>query len=391
MVRNFVVSIFSKKEKIITSDDENHDKGRSSSQEEGIRSASEIVSDRLQRFHKEMNGTIPYDVSFCNVRKFREEDINILKLIGRGAFSEVNQAYHTNSDEIYAIKSLKQRLLSNQHHVPSEILADLALETAILATLCHENIITLRGIKDGDIIQSLEKNDFFIVLDLLTETLHDRLIKWKGRHQRCHYKTKLFNITRVPNEAEVIRRLEDIAIGIVNGMEYMHSKRIIYRDLKPMNIGFDELHDQVKIFDLGLSREYCKNKHQQIHSALSSVQPRLMTIGVGTPRYMAPEIAMHETSYGFPVDVYSFGILLWQLLTNRTPFNNISSPIQFVTIVSKKGRRPSLLYVKCRELKILIKACWSASPDNRPTFSSIKESLKSIINFQYSDEQLRSS
>jgi serine/threonine protein kinase len=55
---------------------------------------------------------------------------------------------------------------------------------------------------------------------------------------------------------------------------------------------------------------------------------RLMTGGAGTPRYMAPEVAAMSDTYGFPADVYSFTILLWQIVTSRTPYADILSPTE---------------------------------------------------------------
>lgn len=108
-------------------------------------------------------------------------------------------------------------------------------------------------------------------------------------------------------------------------------------------------------------------------------KPRLMTGGAGTLRYMSPEVHRMDRSYGFPADVYSFSILLWELVTNRVPFAGISSPITFVEKVIKCNRRPDLKYVQLARMKSLLECSWSSDPKERPDFETICEDLDSII------------
>ncbi len=149
-----------------------------------------------------------------------------------------------------------------------------------------------------------------------------------------------------------------------------------FSDLKPTNIGFDD-EDQVKIFDFGLAREIPRDTPKQ--------KSRLMTGGAGTPRYMAPEVAAMSENYGFPADVYSFMILLWQILTTRTPFADILSPAELASKVLKENKRPSLSQIDFSDsLKNLMKSGWSADPLERPSFSFICEELEKILT-EYDD------
>jgi serine/threonine protein kinase len=142
-------------------------------------------------------------------------------------------------------------------------------------------------------------------------------------------------------------------------------------DLKPSNIGFDGK-DQVKIFDFGLAREILEDSPNQ--------KTRQMTGGVGTPRYMAPEVASMSDTYGFAADVYSFSILLWQIVTTRTPFADIVSPRDFASKVLKANKRPSLAQIDCPDsLKRLMETGWSADPLKRPTFSVICRELDQTL------------
>ena len=89
-----------------------------------------------------------------------------------------------------------------------------------------------------------------------------------------------------------------LALDIANGMAYLHSRQVIHRDLKPSNVLLTR-DRRAKIADFGMS---VANQGQEL------------TAETGTYRYMAPEVIRHE-SYSSNADVYSFGILLWQLIT----------------------------------------------------------------------------
>jgi len=305
-----------------------------------------------------------------NVEKFREEDLCTLKLLGSGSFSNVFLAYDkSNSDEIFAVKRLKPSV-----RICSETLTfcatDLAIETTILMNLNHENIISLRGTQEGNMIQLLKDGTFFIAIDPLGETLKDRMKRWR----------KKWTLRRFTGgNIDTTRRLRGVALGIVKGMEYLHSKRVIHRDLKPANIGFDMFSDEIKIFDFGLARVGLSHEGTSSNVSLCDQSIHSMTKKIGTPKYMAPEVAHGDTNYGFSVDVYSFSILFWQLVTNRVAFENMDSTSELGIRIADKIMRPSLKCIKLNSLKELIKACWSNKPDDRPTFSMIRKWLEYII------------
>jgi hypothetical protein len=95
-------------------------------------------------------------------------------------------------------------------------------------------------------------------------------------------------------------------------------------------------------------------------------------------RYMAPEVARLDTSYGFPADVYSFSILLWQIVTNRVPYGNISLP-EFAVKVVRGNKRPPLKLVESDELKALLESGWAVDPNRRPDFVFMRRSLQRIL------------
>jgi hypothetical protein len=95
---------------------------------------------------------------------------------------------------------------------------------------------------------------------------------------------------------------------------------------------------------------------------------------------MAPEVAAMSDAYGFPADVYSFTILLWQIVTTRTPYADIVSPTDFASKVLKEHKRPSLAQIDCSDsLKSLMESGWSVDPLKRPTFSVICQELDATL------------
>lgn len=127
------------------------------------------------------------------------------------------------------------------------------------------------------------------------------------------------------------------------------------------------MYDNVKIFDFGFARVMSENKN------------RMMTGGIGTPRYMAPEIARHDVQYGLSADVYSFSIMLWQIITARTPFQEFSSASQLAAKVVMGNKRPRSRLIPSSALRRLLEEGWSPNPAERPTFSELRERLEIII------------
>mmetsp|Transcript_2112 Transcript_2112/g.3096 ORF Transcript_2112/g.3096 Transcript_2112/m.3096 type:complete len:156 (-) Transcript_2112:109-576(-) len=99
----------------------------------------------------------------------------------------------------------------------------------------------------------------------------------------------------------------------------------------------------------------------------------------GTPRYMAPEVGL-SLGYDLKADVYSFGVLLWEVCALTKPFASITSSGEFERDVFMGGKRPVIANRWPTAMKELIRSCWSASPNKRPThWIDIKSSLSSAM------------
>jgi len=159
------------------------------------------------------------------------------------------------SQSPYAIKLLRRKLMSNPKRFANGAI-DLTLEGVYLSSFQHPNIMKLHGMSaDGPEGYYRGRHDsYFLIVDRLFETLQDRIVHWRMQHKKLNgawvrhtdRKGKKLN-------SLMIERLQ-VAVDIASALTYLHSRRLIYRDLKPTNIGFD-IHNQVKLFDFGLCTE----------------------------------------------------------------------------------------------------------------------------------------
>eukprot|EP01042_Synura_sphagnicola_P000002 gene2-2_t len=155
---------------------------------------------------------------------------------------------------------------------------------------------------------------------------------------------------------------------ICDGMAYLHSRNpvIIHRDLKSLNILVTESWI-AKITDFGLSR---------VSTEFGSRATDMMTGQIGTYHWMAPEV-ISGTMYTGKADVFSFSIIMWELLTRQTPYNGMN-PVQIVAAVCNASLRPTLPPDGPPALNALIEECWSKDPSKRPAFQAILPRLAQI-------------
>eukprot|EP00249_Psilotum_nudum_P019723 c27389_g1_i1 orf=411-1784(+) len=150
-----------------------------------------------------------------------------------------------------------------------------------------------------------------------------------------------------------------IALDIARGMKYLHSQGVIHRDLKSENLVLtDDLH--VKVADFGIS-------------CLESQWDNMKGF-MGTYRWMAPEM-INKKPCSRKVDVYSFGIVLWEILTGLVPYEEMT-PVQAAYAVVQKNYRPTIPADCPSELSKLMQECWCANPAKRPEFSHVVKWLE---------------
>ena len=313
----------------------------------------------VKRVQAQSNLVQPED-SF--IPKFRAAKLDVEAMLGMGSFCRVFQVRCNEPEfreERYALKCLNRKLRNSSKKALLAASMDLVVETEILSRIePHENIIALRGVASDPYYSDF---GYFLLLELLDETLRDRLDRWReeigpkvqGRFTRHHLMTS----------NSVCSRVSSIAIGVAKGLQHLHKNGVILRDLKPDNIGFDAF-GTPKIFDLGLARE----KHM--------IRPSEVA---GSMRYIAPE-AVLRLGVSYASDVYSFGVFLWELCTIHKPFAEVAvSKKIFIEQVMHNQWRPSLVPIPCSTLRRLISNCWDAEIGIRPDTTMIIKTLRLAV------------
>jgi serine/threonine protein kinase len=144
-------------------------------------------------------------------------------------------------------------------------------------------------------------------------------------------------------------------------LDYIHHKSIVYRDLKPDNLGFDAA-GTLKLFDFGLAKRMDPMDKDDLGLYL-------LTGNTGSLRYMAPEVAKGE-AYDQRVDAYSFGILFWQICSLQTPYAGMSARSHAERVV-RQGERPRPDPSWPSSWVELMSRCWDTIIHSRPEFDEI--------------------
>lgn len=263
----------------------------------------------------------------------------------------------------YAIKVIQSRILDDNH---AFVIAahDLLMEARALSQLKHPNIIKLHGYSDPcSKINSDQIADlcYFLVSERLEETLADRIHSWRKEMTQWGQPHMLRRrpVVLAKSDALFIERLE-VAMEIASALDYVHSEDMIFRNLKPSNIGFDT--DGIcKLMNFGLSRPLPQTRKLE--------DTFKMTGKAGQMRYMAPEVFKHEP-YNNKVDVYGFAHVLWEILSLKRPYHGCAIGFYKSNVV-EKGERPKISSSWSPELQDLLKRSWSQRIKERPTMTEV--------------------
>ncbi|KAL4123799.1 hypothetical protein PRIC2_009645 [Phytophthora ramorum] len=151
-----------------------------------------------------------------------------------------------------------------------------------------------------------------------------------------------------------------LATDMARGMSYLHEHSVMHRDLKSSNVLLDA-QGTAKISDFGLS------------CVLELGRSADLTAETGTYGWMAPEVIRHEP-YSSKADVYSFAVVLWEMLARDVPFKG-QTPMQTAMAVAEQRMRPALPRNTPPKIVELIEHCWNQNAASRPDFSAIVKVL----------------
>jgi serine/threonine protein kinase len=278
------------------------------------------------------------------------------------ASSDVSLSSDTEDlSKFYACKCLSSRTMASPKQFISGA-TDLVAEAFLLSRLSHPNIIRIYGVTAGNTSEAfLKRGGYFLMLEVLDSTLNDMIQVWRRdpvSSLQDFFKKANSSIPSVEERLSII-------MGVAKGMEYLHSQNILFRDLKPHNVGLDR-EGNVRLFDFGLARETTQQQRSGI---------------AGSLRYMSPETLMHKFTCQAS-DVYSFGVLVWELCTLLIPYPDFQRPSEFKQAVGVEGHRPDGGAVD-HPVKTLIEECWTGDPSQRTTFSRIVSVLEGYCGNSY--------
>ena len=296
----------------------------------------------------------------------------------------------------YAVKLVREDIPSDKKKRVAAV--DMASEAKLLSALSHPNIIRIRGI-----LGYVERPNgrYGIIMDKLRSTLQVQIQTWSHLNReenlalsptprpllehvpkwmlvRQHEKEKL-NLYQKQNEFFLDRL--DACYDVAQAMQYLHSKRIIYRDLKPENVGLTN--ENWVVYDFGLSKELkerdrINNNRYNNNDNDDSDQYRNTTGLTGSRLFMAPEVARCK-AYGFSADVFSYSMLFWECMSLKEVFPDMTMNKHFQLVI-KRGRRPSTMEnIIPNELNTMMIQSWSSNPKDRPSFNSICDILDQEI------------
>ncbi|XP_011039117.1 PREDICTED: serine/threonine-protein kinase EDR1 isoform X2 [Populus euphratica] len=288
-------------------------------------SEGERISDRLAVNDRSKSDAGLDDVAECEIPW---EEITLGERIGLGSYGEVYRG-DWHGTEVAVKRFLDQ-------DITGESLAEFRSEVRIMKRVRHPNVVLFMG------AVTRAPN-----LSIVTEFIP---------------RGSLYRLLHRPNNQLDDRRRLRMALDAARGMNYLHSctPMIVHRDLKSPNLLVDK-NWVVKVCDFGLSRI----KNSTFLSSRSTA---------GTAEWMAPEVLRNEPS-DEKCDVYSFGVILWELSTLQQPWGGMN-PMQVVGAVGFQHRSLDIPNDMDPAIAEIIRKCWQTDPRLRPTFAEIMAALK---------------
>jgi serine/threonine protein kinase len=260
-------------------------------------------------------------------------------------------------------------------------------EAKLLWDLHHPYIIHFFGLC---VIRRNQLEQLFLVTELCTGSLDMYIEKDTKKKKKANMQkrgSESLKLSKV-DDSELPELTDDLfwkwMRQTAEGMAFMHSKRVVHRDLKPHNI-FWTSSGNVKIGDFGMSR--------LLKDPMTDTTTYTMTANIGSPSFMAPELLNPmegHSSYSSAVDVYAYGVIMnvmWRQENayDRDDFNGVLHLLQEVA----EGRRPHIPEGCPTKLRELMEQCWAQEASERCTFAEVLVLLKEIDDDQVGENRIR--
>lgn len=252
------------------------------------------------------------------------EELQEIKLLGSGSFGKCYLCIDPQDNSKVVVKQI------DISHMDLNQKKEAYHEARIMSAFDHPNIIKFRD------IYATTNGKLNIVMDYADGgDLAERIKEQKGK-----FFPEVFII--------------DIFVQLCLALKHVHDRKILHRDIKAQNI-FLTKDDIVKLGDFGIAK------------VLSNTIDKAKTL-VGTPYYLSPEIVDNKP-YNFKSDVWSLGVLLYELCTLKPPFD--ASSFHFLALKIVRGAYPPLPPHYSRDLKALVASMLSIDPNKRPSIAQI--------------------
>uniref|UniRef100_A0A8C9TNS8 Tyrosine-protein kinase n=1 Tax=Scleropages formosus TaxID=113540 RepID=A0A8C9TNS8_SCLFO len=275
-----------------------------------------------------MGQCVPATAGFSYEKwEINPSELSFMKELGRGQFGVVRLGKWRALCKV-AIKTISEGAMSED---------DFVEEAKVMMNLCHPKLVQLYGV-------CTKQRPICIVTEFL--------------ENGC-----LLNFLRLQAGKNSKDYLLAMCQDVCEGMEYLERNSFIHRDLAARNCLVSEK-NVVKVCDFGMTRYVLDNQYTS-------------STGSKFPVKWSPPEVLHFNKYSSKSDVWSFGVLMWEVFTEgRTPFENKTNP-QVVEEVTQ-GQRLYRPHKASHEVYTLMYRCWHESPNGRPSFSELLESIKEL-------------
>ena len=284
-----------------------------------------------------------------------------VKRLGGGEYSNVYLVKHKTSGKEHALKILDYHFLlqkleranpAESRHKFREIKKRFISEAKLYEKIDHPSIVKIH---DTGVV-SAEEEDIeipYFIMSYVRGSSLDKVIK---------------------NEAPFeMARIVRISRDVLSAIEIIHQNHIIHRDLKPANIMIEEETGKAVLIDFGIAKDVLSGTKMTTTGAL-----------LGTPDYMAPEQFKDSSKVGVKIDIYSFGVVLYEMLTGEPPFKG-----SFLELMNAHCKSPTPSVIKKNSddpigIQEVIEKAMAKKSNER--YSSAREFLDALTNIKYGDK-----